>query len=257
MARHIACVGQPVAAESPSHSVVITSQTKDVCTTLQEPRIAICTGSVRRQWATLGLIMLAGFLALGIDLPLSRAMVEDHALASLHPFLESIEPFGQSPAVVVVSLAILLCGAGSCGRGFRIAAGALLSGLAVDILKLCVARIRPRHFDLRRPVLETFQGFFPGTAAGSKLQSWPSGHTAVAVGFCLALSAVFPKGRWLFRILAALVVLQRIEAGAHYLSDTLCAASVAYGVSIIIFGGGPVSAWFDRLETQWHRRPQS
>ena len=83
-----------------------------------------------------------------------------------------------------------------------------------------------------------------------------SRHTAVAVGFCLALSAVFPKGRWLFRILAALVVVQRIEAGAHYLSDTLCATGVAYGVSIIVFSGGPVSAWFDRLETQWHRRTQ-
>jgi len=150
-----------------------------------------------------------------------------------------------------VSLAVLLCGGIRRGAGFRIAAGALLSGLAVDLLKLCVGRIRPRHFDFQGNVFETFTGLLQGSGAASHSQSWPSGHTGTAVGFCLALSAVFPEGRWLFRILALLVALQRIESGAHYLSDTLFAASVALTVYIVIFGAGSVGRWFDRIEARW------
>jgi membrane-associated phospholipid phosphatase len=199
-----------------------------------------------------GLFALAGILALAIDVPLSQAMFSEKSLHWLHGFLESIEPFGQPPAVVAVSLGVVMCGGVRRGAGFRIAAGALLSGLAVLLLKLCVARIRPRHFNFEGTVLDTFSGILPGSS-GSHLQSWPSGHTATAVGFCLALSAVFPKGRWLFRVLAVLVALQRIESGAHYLSDTLFAASVAYIVHLAVFGAGPLGRWFDGVEAQWAR----
>lgn len=204
-------------------------------------------------WRVGVLFALAGVLALLIDLDVSRAMIEGHALRPLHHFLQSIEPFGQPPAVIVVALAVLLCGGVRRGAGFRIAAGGLLPGLAADILKLCAARARPHQFNFQGTVLDTFHGFFPGTAAGSKLQSWPSGHTAVAVGFCLALSAAFPKGRWLFRALAVLVALQRIETGAHYVSDTLFAASLASLVHVALFGSGQASRWFDRIEAKWAR----
>jgi membrane-associated phospholipid phosphatase len=120
----------------------------------------------------------------------------------------------------------------------------------VDLLKLCVARVRPRHFDFQGSVFDTFSDLLPGSGGGSHVQSWPSGHTATAVGFCLALSAVFPQGKWLFRALAALVALQRIESGAHYLSDTLFAAGVAYVVHLVVFGSGPVGRRFDRIETR-------
>ncbi len=73
----------------------------------------------------------------------------------------------------------------------------------------------------------------------------------MAVGFCLALSTVFPRGRWLFISLAVLVALQRIESGSHYLSDTLFAAAVANGVWIVVFGHGRVGRVFDRIEARW------
>ena len=172
-------------------------------------------------------LVIAAVLALGLDLPVSQAMVRNHVLGSLHQFLESMEPFGQPPAVVAVSLAVLFCAGARRGVGFRIAATALLSGLAIDVLKLGIARTRPRDFDFQGSVLNTFHGFFPGANGGYSLQSWPSGHSAVAVGFALALTAIFPRGRCLFTALAGLVMLQRIETGAHYLSDTLTSAAVA------------------------------
>jgi membrane-associated phospholipid phosphatase len=205
-----------------------------------------------RHWSAFAFILLAGVMALALDLPLSQAMVEGQVMRPLHDALNSIEPFGRPPAVIAVSLAVLSCAGVRRGAGFRIVAAGLAPGLLVDILKLCVARVRPRHVsDFHEAVLDTFHGAFPGIGAGSEMQSWPSGHTAVAVGFCLALSAVFPRGRWLFRILAALVALQRIESGAHYLSDTLFAAAIAYAVVAVVFGRGPIGRWFDRVEARW------
>ena len=211
------------------------------------------SGPARQRWIVWSILVLGGVLALAVDVPLSRAMVEHHALRRLHNFLGSIEPFGQPAVVIAVSLGVLLCGGSRRGEGFRIVSCALAAGIVTDILKLCVARVRPRVFDFQKTVFDTFQGFFPGATEARlkhEVQSWPSGHTTVAVAFCLALSTIFPQGRWLFRVLAALVALQRIEAGAHYLSDTLFAASVAYAVTAVIFGSGPVGAWFDRL-TAW------
>src|SRR5262245_13371548 len=84
-----------------------------------------------RQLIMCGLFALAGIFALAIDVPLSQAMFSEKSLHWLHGFLESIEPFGQPPAVIAVSLGALMCGGLRRGAGFRIGAGALLSGMAV------------------------------------------------------------------------------------------------------------------------------
>lgn len=215
------------------------------------------TGPVQRGWLVWGLFVVAGILAMGIDVTLSHVMVHGHAIhwqgplrERVHDFLVSMEPFGQPPAVITVSLAILLCGGRRRRAAFRIAGAPILASLTCNAIKLCVARVRPRHFDFGGTVLDTFRGIFWGTGGGSAHQSFPSGHTTLAVAFCLALSAVFPRGRWLFATLALLVALQRIECGAHYLSDTLFAASLAYVVHRAVFGNGPLGRWFDRLESK-------
>src|SRR5207248_2115420 len=91
---------------------------------------------------------------------------------------------------------------------------------------------------------------FWGPAGGTANQSFPSGHTTAAVAFGLALAAVFPRGRRLFATLTALVALQRIECGAHYLSDTLFAASLAWVIHVAVFDSGPLCRWFDELESK-------
>ena len=227
--------------------------------------LSVCpapAGHGKRGWLVWGLLVAAGFLALGVDVALSRVMVHGHALhwtgrsrEWVHDFLGSFEPFGQPPAIISVSLAVYLCGRRRRGAAWRIAGSFLLASLAVNSIKLCIARVRPnsfftQHVGFEGTVLDTFQGIFWGTAGGHKYQSFPSGHTTVAVAFALALSAVFPRGRRLFATLAILVALQRIESGAHYLSDTLFAASLAYAVHVAVFGSGPLGRWFNQLESK-------
>jgi len=212
--------------------------------------------SGNRGWLIAGLLVAAGILAMGVDVTLSRFMVDGNAIHGpgpvrkpIHDFLGSIEPFGQPPTIIAVSMAVYLCGGTRRRAAFRIAGSFLLASLAANAVKLCIARVRPRQFDFGGTVLDTFRGVFWGAAGGSANQSFPSAHTTVAVAFCLALSAVFPRGRWLFATLAALVALQRIECGAHYLSDTLLAASLGYAVHLTVFGNGPLGRWFGNLES--------
>lgn len=192
------------------------------------------SAAVPRQSLTIPLGLFAlGVLALFIDLAVSRRCVAGE-FRGLHRFLEQIEPFGQPPGAIIVSLALWTCGALSGRDSLRVVLAPIGAGLAADVLKLLVARARPYHFfetqgeAAAATVLETFGGWLPMFSGGSRMQGCPSAHTAFVTGFCLALSRMFPQGRLLFAVVAALVALQRIEGGAHFLSDTLWGAAVGY-----------------------------
>jgi membrane-associated phospholipid phosphatase len=58
----------------------------------------------------------------------------------------------------------------------------------------------------------------------------PSSHTLVAFAGAFALARLFPRARWVFYALAAGCGLTRVMATAHYLSDTVVAACVAWAV---------------------------
>jgi membrane-associated phospholipid phosphatase len=173
--------------------------------------------------------------ALTVDIPLSRVVARQPQFVRLHRLLEIFEPFGQPPLVLAVAASLALCDRNRRKAAALVALASLGSGLAADGIKLLVARARPYHFDLNGSALQSFQGFLPGLDAGASLRSMPSGHTAVAAGLALALARFFPGGAWLFACLALMVAAQRIEAGAHYLSDTLCGAAVASAVCGLVF----------------------
>jgi membrane-associated phospholipid phosphatase len=204
-----------------------------------------------RQFRILGYLLALGFLATTVDISVAQRLVHGQWLHKLHRFLGSFEPFGQPTAILMTAAAIALCDVRRRPLMPRLLAAALGSGLAADVVKLAIARTRPRHHDLADSVWSTFQGFFPGPWAGSALQSCPSAHTATAVGFALALGTLFPPGRWLFFPAAGLVALQRIEAGAHFVSDTLWGAVVGYAVCLVLFRADLAGAWFDRRERLW------
>jgi len=188
------------------------------------------------------LLLSLSVAALSVDVPLARVLARGAPRTGIHQLLANFEPFGQPTCVLAIALAVALCGGQRLWAGLSIALAGLGSGLAADGVKLLVARVRPHHFDLRGTVAETFVGWLPSWSTGASLRSLPSGHTAVAVGLALALAAWFPRARWLFAILAAMVAAQRVEAGAHYLSDTLCGAALACAVCGVIFRPGRLMA---------------
>lgn len=146
-------------------------------------------------------------------------------------------------------------------RGWRVAPRLLIAafgaGLAADVCKLQVARLRPKFApaDLAS-VGDTFLAMFPwrstaelGMPLGNQLRSFPSGHTATAVGLAIGLACLYPRGRWLFALFAVLAGMQRIESGMHYLSDTLAAAAIGFLIGAAVCGRTRLSGWLERLES--------
>lgn len=106
-----------------------------------------------------------------------------------------------------------------------------LSGLAAHVGKLLIRRQRPDG--------EAFGYAFSGWPS----EGWwevpsglgmPSGHTAVAFGAAWALRRLFPRGGWVVVALAAGCGLTRVLERAHFLSDVVAAALLAWLVEALL-----------------------
>ena len=85
------------------------------------------------------------------------------------------------------------------------------------------------------------------------IQSFPSGHTATAVGLAFGLAWLYPRGRWLFAVFALLAAAQRVGSSAHYVSDTLAAAAMASVVAGVCLSERGSGRWFTRFEQSRQR----
>ena len=194
------------------------------------------------------LVAVAVAAALVIDCRVAVWCTEANCPDYLKRLLYSAEPFGHGTGLVLVMVSVFLldprlrC---ALPRLFAMSAGA---GLLANMLKLLVARARPLYHSLEGGVLETFGGWLPFCEGGSSQQSFPSAHTATAVGLAVGLGWLYPRGRWLFAVVATLVALQRIESGYHYLSDTVCGAAIGLFVAFGCLNDRRLSVWFGRLE---------
>ena len=204
-------------------------------------------------------ILLTGALvALSIDFPISRWFAAGHCPGFLRECLELVEPFGNGLGVIVIVAAVAMLDPFRRAAVPRIMAASLGAGLMADIVKLMIVRTRPCHFTFQGDVWDTFGGFFPLVSAGSGGQSFPSAHTATAVGLAAVLIRFYPRGRGLFVCLAVLVACQRIQGGAHYPSDTFAGAAVGCLVAAACLHRKLLGAWFSRYEYHFHalERPE-
>jgi membrane-associated phospholipid phosphatase len=210
-------------------------------------------------WLTipLGFAVAAG-LALMIDCRLSSWCVETwsdkgktpHILLFLRDILTVLENFGYGPGIAVILIAIFVLDPAKRWALPRLIACALGSGLAANGLKLLLSRARPHSFNFLGDVWATFGAWLPGASAGSIGQSFPSAHTAAAVGFAAGLVWLYPRGRWLFPIFAVLVGCQRIQSGAHFLSDVLAGAALGSIVALGLLKCGWIPGLMDRMEKE-------
>jgi len=104
-----------------------------------------------------------------------------------------------------------------------------LSGLAAEVAKVAVRRARP------------------GDAAGYAFEPWagawwetgglglPSSHAAVAFGAAWAALRLSPRGGWVVVALAVGCGLTRVLDRAHFVSDVVAAAGLAWLVSAAVW----------------------
>lgn len=112
---------------------------------------------------------------------------------------------------------------------------ALFSGVAANILKPLIGRLRPDGEGIghwaERPAFLWADGGDVGLGL-------PSGHTSVAFGGCMMVALLWPAWRWPMIGLAAGCALTRLFAGAHLLSDTVMAAGMATAIAAWLHARG-------------------
>lgn len=181
---------------------------------------------IRRNWPlwAAGLLLAAATAAVFCDSAWAVMCIEQ-CPEWLRKVLQGCVSFGDGWWVPFYAVVVVIVKQSNWASGVLVAACAWGAGLAADLGKLCIDRLRPNHFDLTQSGWESFQGLFLFSHDFSH-QSMPSGHTATAVGLAVVLSRLFPRISPLFAMAAVSVACQRMVTGAHYLSDTLAGAAV-------------------------------
>lgn len=196
------------------------------------------------------LLIVGAVVVLPLDFVVGRWAAAGECPGVFRELFEAVEPFGNGNGVFYIVLALLALDWGRRRMIPRILATAFGAGLAADVVKLVVERTRPCAYAFDGTIWDTFGRLFPLTGAGSGGQSFPSAHTALAVGLAVALAWNYPRARWFFFTVAAVVGVQRVTGGAHYLSDAFFGAAVGWVVAIFTLHTGRLAAWFDRFEAE-------
>ena len=194
----------------------------------------------RRLLALAAVLACLGLAALAIDLPVAEWLRGHRPPREIVRLLNFSEVFAHGTGVAVFLAAVLaldpvLRPRGRSGNAgwhdfARMVAATYAGGLAANLIKATVARVRPRAADLA-DLPSALATFGDGALAlpdpgSSDLASFPSGHAATAAGLAAALSWRYPQAAWFFAALATLAGMQRVVALAHYPSD------VAFGAAL-------------------------
>lgn len=125
----------------------------------------------------------------------------------------------------------------------------LLSGIAVNIVKVIIARPRPKVFyadHIYWPQWFSVHG---------KMNSFPSGHASTEISVILACLLVFPEFAAIWLVVGGFWLVCNVFAGAHWPSDVLAGSVFGYVCfeamrrKLELERAGP--AWPQRLYGQW------
>ncbi len=152
------------------------------------------------RWLLLTATILIGgaIIAFNVDCSVAQWFKLGQGPRYLHDLAAISELFGRSECVLLVAILIWRLDRGRLWAIPGLAATALLSGLAADGVKMVIARARPHHFDFLGSVWSSFGPWLPLGSLGSPNQSFPSAHTATAMGLAIALMVLYPAARGLF-----------------------------------------------------------
>ncbi|QDU88657.1 PAP2 superfamily protein [Pirellulimonas nuda] len=215
-------------------------------------------GTYSRLWLVLLLLALVvGPASLRIDLPAARWFAQNPARGDLADGVQIAEFFGHGLGVVLILVVVATLDPKGRILLPRLATSSLGAGLVANVFKMLLERHRPGTLDLNAAGLwNTFGDWLPLLSHGQGMQSFPSAHTATAAGLAVALSAAYPRGRWLFVALCLGVGLQRMAVQAHFPSDVVYGGVVGaiWGIRCQV---GLLGRWFDLIEALWIRGPNA
>lgn len=213
----------------------------------------------RRRWAAIWVVIAVACLA--IDIPVAIFCKADRTPGELQLMLSKAENFGHAYGVLAIAITVAVVDATRRPLAPRLLLGAMGAGLLADVLKLLVVRSRPRFYDLSQGLWHSFAGALGWNGDGewkfvfdNTQQSFPSAHTACAVGLAAGLGILYPQGRVWFYTLAFLCAMNRVDGCAHFASDAAFGAAIGLLVANWTLSSHPSIRWIDRLTAWWGTR---
>lgn len=185
-------------------------------------------------------LLLLAAAAVAIDVPVAQWSQGRNYPRAVRELMSLAEAFGHGVGVTVVLLAVYTLDPARRWALPRSIVAIVGAGCGANVVKLLISRSRPGSTDLAQVAgWQTFSGWLPLGGNGSGWQSFPSAHTATAVGLALALYWLYPRGRWLFAAGAVAVAAQRVLGSAHFPSDVLAGAAVGWCCAFGVLRIGP------------------
>jgi membrane-associated phospholipid phosphatase len=161
--------------------------------------------------------------------------------------MEFLQQFGAITSCLICAAVILLLDPGKVRRLADAALAIISTALLVWLLKMLLARPRPRmddpfHFGGPWTAYEFEHGGQTVTryawefwkSGTSDLWSVPSNHAAAAWALATVLATMYPPLRVLVYLIAAMVALFRVLFGAHYFSDVVVGGTVGWAVATLV-----------------------
>ena len=167
-----------------------------------------------------------------LDPPVWQATLELAPAGCSEDWCLALRSLGYLPVWLVVAVAIYLIDrrggslvSPAAERALQLSVSVLAAGGLSEVLKLLIRRLRPDATGgeyVWRPFLED-----PFSTSGLGM---PSGHAMVAFAAAWVLCRLFPPAAVLWIVLACGCAATRIVCHAHFLSDTVLAAVIAFAV---------------------------
>lgn len=210
-------------------------------------------------WISGGLLLAAVFM-LRWDSWLTHPSNVATVPGDLRKFIGLSEIFAHGFGVLVIAAVIWRLVPDAIRFLPRIALCAFWPALLVNGLKLQFGRWRPiRFFDefsvshFPTDQAETWLGWMPYDKFNAvyATQSFPSAHTATVWGLAIGMMWTFPKGKWLFVALACLASVQRVISFAHWPSDVLVGAAIAFCFAGALTQNWGAGRWLTKLEQRF------
>jgi membrane-associated phospholipid phosphatase len=117
----------------------------------------------------------------------------------------------------------------TAGGGLLLLSSVALSGIIANILKCLLGRARPRLY-----VHEQIYGFDFFHIEYAWL-SFPSGHSATALGAASAMALIFPRYKIFFYLVGVIVAASRIILAQHWLSDVIAGSILGLATTILLY----------------------
>lgn len=186
-------------------------------------------------------VLAAGLAGLAIaipsvDMPASSWLRSQHLPGDLRKAIDLSEVFAHGIGAATILLTLWVLAPERRSKLWLAVAITLVSGATANALKSGFVRIRPHaegtlRIDSEPQAWKTAENgveLVKPSFWDARQRSFPSGHAATAWGLAIGLSFVFPRGISLFAGFATLASVQRLTSGAHYPTDVLAGAAVAF-----------------------------